>query len=702
MPLPTCKPTPLALALLCAFGAPLAHAQSEGGRPHTDPDSIPTVVISASALGLLGDDMITPVTSLGGGELVRARESTLGETLNNQPGITSSHFGAGASRPVIRGMDGPRVKILSDGAEIQDASTISPDHAIAFEPVLAERIEVLRGPSALAYGGGAVGGVVNVIDRKIPTEMPGKPFEGSMELRANSAAREKTGAFEATGVVGKNLALHVEGVKRDADAYRVGKDWEEGRRVGGSFKESESGSVGLSWAGERGFLGAAYTKERTAYGIPGHNHEFGSCHPHGDHLHCGGHEEHDHVGDEHEGEEHEHEHDHEAGEVPVVKLDSDRWDVRGEIRNPVAGITAARLRASFTDYRHDELEEGAIATSFFNKGRDARVELEHVPLGGWRGVVGAQTSYRDFNTAGEEAYVPPTVTKKHAVFVTEEYKLGDWRFEAGARHEWQKIAVDSATQSDTDARGTSVALGAVWKFRPDYSLRASVARTHRLATAEELYADGAHLATSTWELGNPNLDKETSNNLDLTLRKFAGATTFSLSAFHNKMGNYIYANTLDNHEGFQLVEYAQRDATFTGLEGELRHKFSPSLDATLFGDYVRAKFDDGGAGSRNIPRIAPHRIGARVNAHWQAWHGMVELIRTGTQDKVAEFETPTAGYNMLNIGTHYTTRIGGLPAQLYARINNLTDELAFSHTSFIKRAAPLTGRNLTAGVRLLF
>ena len=246
-----------------------------------------------------------------------------------------------------------------------------------------------------------------------------------------------------------------------------------------------------------------------------------------------------------------------------------------------------------------------------------------------------------------------------------------------------------------------MALGAVWKFRPDYSLRATAARTHRLPSAEELYADGVHLATSTYEIGNPNLGKETSNNIDLTLRKFAGATTFSLSAFHNRMGDYIYANTLDSHEGFQLVEYAQRDATFMGLEGEVRHKFTRNLEATLFGDYVRARFDDRD-GSRNIPRMAPHRIGARVNAHWQSWHGMVELYRVGTQDNVAAFETPTAGYNMLNIGTHYTTRIGGVPAQLYARLNNLTDELAFSHTSFIKRAAPLTGRNLTAGVRFTF
>ncbi len=259
----TCKRTPLTLALMLAFGAPLAvHAQTTS-RTASDPDSVPTVVVSASALGVVDDDMITPVTSLGGGELVRARESTLGETLAHQPGITSSHFGAGASRPVIRGMDGPRVKILSDGAEIQDASTISPDHAVAFEPVLAERIEVLRGPSALAYGGGAVGGVVNILDRKIPTAMPEKGLEGSAEVRANSAAREKTGAFEFTTAAGSNLALHLEGVKRDADDYRVGKDWSEGRHVLGSYKETETGTVGLSWIGKNGYLGAAFTNERT-------------------------------------------------------------------------------------------------------------------------------------------------------------------------------------------------------------------------------------------------------------------------------------------------------------------------------------------------------------------------------------------------------------------------------------------------------
>jgi len=699
----TCKRTPLTLALMLAFGAPLAvQAQTTSSRAAADPDSMPTVVVSASALGLVDDDMITPVTSIGGGDLVRARESTLGETLGHLPGITSSHFGAGASRPVIRGMDGPRVKILSDGAEIQDASTISPDHAVAFEPILAERVEVLRGPSALAYGGGAVGGVVNILDRKIPTAMPQNGLEGSAEVRANSAAREKTGAAEFTVAAGSNLAVHVEGVKRDAGDYRVGKDWSEGRRVAGSYKEGETGTVGLSWIGQNGYLGAAFTKERTEYGIPGHSHDFESCHPHGDHLHCGGHEEEGHDDHDHGEEGHDHDHEHEHG-VPVVKLDSERWDIRGEYRNPLAGIERVRLRASFTDYVHDELEENVVSTSFRNKGHDVRLEAVHAPLAGWRGVFGLQTTRRDFSAVGEEAYVPPTLTKKHAAFLTEEYKLADWRFEAGLRHEWQDIAVDAPSLRDTDARGTSASVGAVWKFAPAYSLRASLSRAHRLPTAEELYADGVHLATATYEIGNQDLDKETSNNVDLTLRKFAGDTTFSLSAYHNRVDNYIYARTLDNHEGFQLVDYAQRDATFTGLEGEVRQKLNASVSATLFGDVVRARFDERVADtSRNLPRIPAHRFGVKVDGEWNQWHGQVEFYRVGKQDKVADFEGETGGYNMLNIGTHYATRIGGVPIQFYARMNNLTDELAFSHTSFIKNAAPLTGRNLTAGVRVIF
>ncbi|OYO26765.1 TonB-dependent receptor [Janthinobacterium sp. PC23-8] len=653
--------------------------------------TLPAVTVSASALALGSDDMSTPVTVLDGDELVRVREATLGETLAGQPGIHSSHFGAGASRPIIRGMDGPRVKVLSDGAEVQDASTISPDHAVAVEPMLAEQVEVLRGPSALAYGGGAVGGVVNVIDNKIPTRVPAKGWEGSAEVRANSGAREKAGAFEMTGGAG-NVAFHAEGVRRDAKQYKVGSGWQGGSTVAGSYNDTDTGSVGAAWVGARGFLGLAFTSQRAEYGLPGHNHEFESCHPHGTQLHCGEHKA---------GEEHEHE--QEAGAVPYVKLKSERWDVRGELRDPLPGFTRLRLRAAVTDYRHDEIEGTQIATTFRNKGHDARLEMEHVPLAGWRGVVGLQTTRRDFSALGEEAYVAPTLTRKHAAFLVEEYTLAQWRFEAALRHEWQDIDVDSATLKNHSAKGISVSLGAVWKFAPQFSLGSTVSRTHRLPSAEELYANGVHMATATYELGNQNLGKETSNNIDVTVRKYAGATTFSLGAYRNQIDNYIFGSTLDSHEGFQLIEYAQRDATFTGVEGQIRQQLNPIFGASVFGDYVRARLADGGAGNNNnLPRIPARRLGMKLDANWQNWNGVAEFYRVGKQDKVAAFETSTPGYNMLNLSASYNTRLAGTPTQFYLKANNLTNELAYSHTSFIKNAAPLTGRNLTAGVRLTF
>lgn len=673
-------PRPVALALLLAFGStPFAAAAAETTE-------LPAVTVSASALALGSDAMSTPVTVLEGKELVLRRDATLGETLAREPGISASPFGAGASRPVIRGMDAARVKVLSDGAEIMDASTVSPDHAIASEPMLAEQIEVLRGPSALAYGGGAIGGVVNVLDRKIPMAIPARGVEGSVELRGNTAAQEAAGAFELSADSG-NFAVHAEGLKRDARDYRVGDGWAGGRRVDGSFNETETGSLGLSWVGARGYLGLAYTHQRNDYGLPGHAHGIEECSAAGDTLVCPEHEE---------GEE---EHEAEGG-VPVVKLDSERWDLRGEYLEPFAGFTRLRLRASHTDYRHHEVEDGTIATTFRNRAHDGRIELEHAPLAGWRGVLGLQTSRRDFRALGEEAYVPPTLTRKNAAFLVEEYTAGDWRFEAGLRREWQDIDVDAAAR-DRRHDGSSASLGAVWSFAPRYTLGLSLSRAQRLPTAEELYADGLHLATATFERGNPALKAETSHNIDLSLRKTSGDTTFAVGAYRNRVSDFIFARTLDALEGLQLVEYAQRDAVFTGVEGQIRQRLDAIFGVTLFGDYVRARFD-GGAGDRDLPRIPAHRVGVRLDARWQGWEGELEWYRVGRQTQVADFESSTPGYTMVNLSASYTGRFGAQPFQVYVKAMNLGDELAFSHTSFIKNAAPLTGRNLTLGVRVPF
>ncbi len=690
----TLHPVALAAMLALSGAGSIAQAQTPTPAAAEATPSLPPVTVSASGLQLGASDMTTPATVLEGDELVRRREATLGETLNSEPGITSSHFGAGASRPIIRGMDGPRVKVLSDGAELHDASTISPDHAVVSEPMLATQIEVLRGPSALIYGNGAVGGVVNVLDGKVPTAVPAKGLEGSAELRANTGAREAAGAFSLTGGTG-NLAVHVEGVARDAGDYRVGKGWapegEATRKVLGSFNRTNTGSVGLSWVGERGYLGAAYTRQAAKYGLPGHNHSFEGCHTHGNQLHCGAHEG--------EGEDgHDHDHGHGHGEVPVVDLRSERFDIRGELRNPFAGFSALRLRAGVTDYVHDEVEGGAIATTFKNKAYDTRIELQHEPIAGFKGVIGLQTSQRKFSAEGEEAYVQPTVTRRTGLFALEEYRLGDWRFEAALRHDRQTARAETSG-IERSHNGTSASLGAVWKFTPGYQVGASFTRASRAPSAEELYARGLHMATSTYERGDASLRSETSQNFDLSLKKTAGDTTFGVSVFRNSINNYIYGRTLDALDGLQLLQYSQADATFTGIEGQVRQRLTRNLGVTLFGDTVRAKID----GAGNLPRIPASRVGLRFDANWNAWEGQVEWVQVARQSRIAAFETATPGYGMLNVGLAYNGQFSsGTPWQVYLKGTNLTDRLAYAHTSFIKNAAPLMGRNITVGVKVAF
>lgn len=685
------RPTQVAIACatLAAWAfSGLASAQTVAAK--ASESGLSEVTVSAGGLGQSGSEMTTPASVLEGQELVLRREATLGETLSAEPGIHSSHFGAGASRPIIRGMDGPRVKILSDGAELHDASSISPDHAVAMEPMLATQIEVLRGPSALIHGGGAMGGVVNILDNKIPTRIPEKGYEGSAELRYGSGAREKAGAFSLTGGAGQ-VAVHVEGLTRDADDYRVGGGWAGGSRVGGSFNRGDTGSLGLSWIGAQGYLGAAYTRQSSRYGLPGHSHDFEGCHTHGNHLHCGSHDGHDH-------DEHDHDHEHAEHEVPVVDMVSERLDMRGELRQPFAGVAAVRFRAGVTDYRHDEIEEGAIATTFTNKAHDARVEIEHQPIGGLRGVLGMQTTNRKFSAIGEEAYVQPTETRRNSLFLLEEYRWQDWRFEGALRHERQTAeALTSGVERKHS--GTSASLGAVWQLAPGYQLASSLTHSSRLPTVEELYAKGLHMATSTYERGNADLQREKSKAWDLSLRKTAGPTTFSVSAFQHRVNNYIYGRTLDEHDGLQLLQYSQADARFTGLEGQVRQRLGSHWGVTLFGDTVRARLDAGGT----LPRIPSARVGLRVDARWNGWQGMAEWVQVGKQNRVAAFESATDGYGMLNLSASYQMRTaGGTPWQIYAKARNLTDRLGYAHTSFIKSAAPLMGRNITVGVKMDF
>ncbi|RYY33194.1 MAG: TonB-dependent receptor, partial [Sphingomonadales bacterium] len=370
-------------------------------------DETQDIVVTGQPLRRTADEATTPVTVLEGDTLVYQRQATIGETLAREPGINADTFGGGAARPVIRGQTSPRIRVLQDGAQIQDASDVSPDHAVVSEPLLLRRIEVLRGPAALLYGGGAIAGAVNLVDTRIPEELPTSGVAAALELRGGTADRERTAVGGVTLAAGP-LAFRAEGVYRDQDDYRA--PGLASARVPGTFNETRTGTLGLSYVGDNGYLGIAYTHQKSRYGVPGHNHDYEGCHPHGSALHCGAHD--------HDEDDHDHDHGGEGGDV-FVDLLSKRFDIRGEIRNPVPGIERFRMRGGFSDYRHHEIhaeghdhdheegeheeEEAHAPTSFINRGHDLRFELEHAPLLGLRGVIGLQNSRSRFRTAGLEA-----------------------------------------------------------------------------------------------------------------------------------------------------------------------------------------------------------------------------------------------------------------------------------------------------------
>ena len=619
---------------------------------------------------------------------------TIGEALSGETGISSNQFGAGSSRPVIRGQDGPRVKILQNSSENIDVSTLSPDHAVTVDPALAKQVEVIRGPSTLLFGAGTVGGLVNVTDSKLPTAMPEKGYEGNVGLRYNTGSDEKLATAGVTLGLGDQVALRVEGLKREANDY-IAPDYvhegEKERRVDNTFAKGQTVNVGLSWIYDRGFTGISYSNRQDQYGLPGHSHEYESCHLHGLSLHCG---EHDHDEDEHD--DHDHDHAHEAG--PWIDLKSERYDVRTELDDPFAGFKKLRAQASYTDYQHDEIEEDTIATRFKNKGYDGRLELVHNPLGAWEGVIGTQYGQQKLELTGEEAFLAPNTTKKWSVFALEHAQLNDVHVELAARVDQQKIDIDDSSKKDFDGSAFSVSGAANWEFAPNYKLSLVTSHQERLPLAQELYADGGHFATNTYELGNDQLSKEKSNNVELGFHYDDNTFDYHVHVYHNWFDDYIYAQTLDRYKDFRLVQYAQDKAKFYGAEAEAGYQISPIYKLSVFGDYVRGKIDND-----NAPRVPAGRLGTKLNADFDDhWSGSAEYYHVFQQDKIAAYETDSQSYNMLNLGVAYSGNYSNVSDyRVFLNANNLLDDQVYQHASFLS-TIPQVGRNFSVGVNFSF
>lgn len=624
------------------------------------------------------------------------RATTIGDALSGELGVYSNQFGAGSSRPVIRGQDGPRVKVLQHASETADVSTLSPDHAVTVDPILAQQIEIIRGPSTLLYGAGTVGGLVNVTDNKIPTQMPENGHEGKVGLRYNSGSDEKLAAGGVTVGLGEQFAVRLEGLKRDANNYITPNYYvdhdghlEKERRVPDTFAKGQTVSIGGSWITDRGFIGAAYTNRQDKYGLPGHSHEYESCHPHGNSLHCGGHD-HD---DDHDHDDHDH--DHDAG--PWVNLKSERYDLRAELADPFAGFSKLRAHASYTDYKHDEIDDGVAETTFKSKGYDGRLELVHHPIAGWEGVIGTQYNQQKLNITGEEKLFNPTNTKKWSLFALEHKQVQDFHFELGARADQQHIEIESNQKNNND-HALSASAAVTWEFIPNYKLSLLGSHQQRLPLAQELYANGPHLATNTYERGNDQLDVERSNNLELGLHYEQDKLDYRVNVYHNWYQNYIYAQTTARFENFRLVDYTQDKAQFYGAEAEASYKITDDYKLSVFGDMVRGKIE-----GKNAPRVPAGRLGTKVNVDFaDGWTGLAEYYHMFKQDRISAFEQDTPGYDMVNLGIAYKAKYGkNSDYRVYFNANNLLDQVVYQHASFLANI-PQVGRNFTVGVEFGF
>jgi iron complex outermembrane receptor protein len=660
------------------------------------------VVVSAQTDPRAAFELAAPVTVLGDSQLALRLQPTLGETVALLPGVNSTYFGPGSSRPVIRGLGGDRIRVLNSGVGTGDASNTSPDHAVSTDPQSADQIEVVRGPATLLYGSSAIGGVVNVIDSRIPYETATKPLSGAVSGQLGSAADDRSGALGLKGGGGL-FAWHADVFKRRTDDLQIpgeaesqrlrdleaseGEEHEDDEEAFGTLPNSaidtEGGSLGFSLVGRRGFFGLAASGLNSIYGIPGHAHEHHEV------------EEHDHEGEEHE----------EEGEAPVrVDLEQRRLDFRGEWTEPFGAFRAARLRAGVADYQHQELEGDAVGTLFENDSFEGRLELLHKPLGAMTGSFGLQFSTRDFAAIGEEAFAPPTETTTWALFAYEAVSRGAWRYDFGARLEGQEV--EAKPEAGTDSRsftGVSASAGASWT-RGGWGVGLSLARSEKLPNAEELFSNGPHIATRAFEVGDPDLGKEKSLGLDLSLRRIEGPVHGQLNLFVNDFSDYIYEDfTGEEEDGLAVVQYRQADARFWGAEleahVELIHAEPRHLDLELSGDFVRAELTGPGT---SLPRIPPMRFGAGIHYHDDRLSALVELRGAAEQDRIAANELPTDGYAFLNASVAYRLFVGATVWDLRLAGHNLTDAEGRNHVSFLKDLAPLPGRDVRLSVRIAF
>ena len=691
-----------------------APALAEDVAPPTSPDATqrddhrayaPDIVVSAP-IHRDRQDVLSGVSVLQGADLAQAMRSTIGETLAQTPGVSSTSFGPNASRPVLRGLQGERVRVLSDGIGAIDVSNTSVDHAVVIDPLLAERVEVLRGPAALLYGSSAIGGVVNVIDKRIPLRVPDEPIHLDAIATYGSAADERSvGGAVDVPVAGK-IVLHADGSYLKSNDLRIGgsvlsrraraqaiasaalpqDDTEEPidfagnaalrGRLPNSASETWTAGAGAAIITDTGNLGFAYSHYDSLYGVPV---RFAIL----------------------PGQEEE---------APRLDLKQDRLDFRSEVQTGGGFLQSIRARAAYATYRHFELEEsGEVGTAFYNKGMEGRVELVQARRGAWTGASGVQYFSRDFDVVGEEAFLPKNESTQFGLFTLQQFDFGPLHVEGGGRYERsQLVARPGAEQSQFFAGrrsfdAVSASAGASYGLNDSWRIGANVSRTVRAPSAEELFSDGPHAGTQAFEVGNPDFAKERSVGVEAVLRGRGAGYSFEASAYHNWFNNFIYEDRTDEVEdGLPVYQFSQAKARYYGFEVQgsaTLAKFGEvSLVADALADYVHARIVDFGP----APRIPPLRVLAGIGATSPRVDGRVEVEWSDDQRRITAFETPTDDFTLVNAEINIRPWGRERPLSFALSANNIFDVDARRHASVLKDFAPLAGRDFRVTARASF
>ena len=714
-----------AFVLGLGLAAPqLAAQDSEGERADSQDERIaddlhdrrvdPEGTIVVTAAGLRQLDVLAGTSVFEAEELQRNLSGQVGEVLVKLPGVSATGFSPGASRPVLRGFSGERVRVLIDGIGAIDASNTSDDHAVTLDPLSAERIEVLRGPAVLLYGSQAIGGAVNIIDKRIPRRIPDEPvhidalfgLDTAMDTRQAGASLDmplgggfvahlggswrKTDDLEVAGftvspilraeLLEEAAEEEAEGEFEEADELREAA--EQRGVLPNSATETFSADAGVSFFADGSMLGVALGIFDTRYGVPGRP---GAGHHHGE---------------EEEGEEEPGEAEEE--ERVTIDMRQYRADLRGELDLGGGFFEMLRLRSGFSDYTHTEFEGDEVGTVFDVTGIETRAELVQRRQAGWGGSLGLQYTYRDFDAFGAEAYVAPNETEQVAIFALQEYGPGPIQLEGALRYENTSVkSVPLDIQRDFDT--FSAALGVAWESEEAFRIGANISRVARAPSAEELFSDGPHIATQAFEIGDVNLAKEKAWNVEGFARGKIGRTEVNFAVFRSWFDDYIYlAPTGLEEDDLPVFTYLQSDARYFGLEGEVVYTVFDNGPMTLLadvrGDYVRASLADGSP----IPRIPPVSLLGALELQTTPFDARVEVQWFGGQDRVAAFETPSESFTFVNASVEWRPLGERENVTVLFQAENIFDTVGRRHASFTKDFVPLAGRNLKASVRLSF